>query len=166
MDTVTPFLWYDTQALEAAEHYVSVFSSRPGADPDGSRILDVARQGEAGPGEAGPVFMVTFELEGQRLMALNGGSHHTFNESFSLFVRCQTQEEVDHLWDSLTSGGGDESMCGWLKDRYGLSWQIVPSALMELMGDPDPAKAQAVTQAMLQMRKIEIDGLRRAYEAA
>ncbi len=166
MGKVTPFLWYDTQALEAAEHYVSVFSSRPGADPDGSGILDVARQGEGVPGEPGPVLMVTFELEGQRIMALNGGPHTTFNDSFSLFVRCETQEGIDHFWDSLTAGGGEESMCGWLKDRYGLSWQIVPTVLMDLMGDPDPAKAQAVTQAMLQMRKIQIDGLRRAYEAA
>ena len=166
MEKVTPFLWYDTQALDAAEHYVSVFSGRPGGDPGASRILDVARQGASGPDEPGSVFMVTFELEGQRVMALNGGPRFAFNESFSLFVRCGSQEEVDHFWDSFVSGGGQESMCGWLKDRYGLSWQIVPNALMELMSDPDPAKAQAVTQAMLQMRKIEIDGLRRAYGAA
>lgn len=165
MQRITTYLWFDTQAEEAAEHYVSVFSNRPGGDPSTSKIVHVARYGEAGPGEPGSALTVNFELEGQGFIALNGGPHHRFTEAISLLVSCETQEEVDHFWGALTFGG-EESMCGWLKDRYGLSWQIIPNALSELMGDPDPAKSQAVMQAMLRMRKIEIDGLRRAHETA
>jgi predicted 3-demethylubiquinone-9 3-methyltransferase (glyoxalase superfamily) len=165
MQKITPYLWFDSQAEEAANFYVGVFNARPGGGAGGSKVLDVARYGDAGPGPAGTAMAVTFRLEGQEVIALNGGPHHQFTEAFSLFVSCETQEEVDYFWDTFTKEG-EESMCGWLKDRYGLSWQIIPSALMELMGDPDPARSQAVMQAMLQMRKIEIDDLRHAHEAA
>jgi predicted 3-demethylubiquinone-9 3-methyltransferase (glyoxalase superfamily) len=168
MQKISTFLWYDHQAEEAANHYVSVFSSRPGAASAAgdSRITNVSRTGEAGPGGPGSVMIVNFLLEGQEFIALNGGPAHDFTEAISLFVRCDSQQEVDHFWDRLLADGGREDACGWLKDRYGLSWQIIPNALMDLMGDPNPAKAQAVMGAMLEMKKIEIDGLRRAYEAA
>ncbi len=166
MQKITTYLWYDHQAEEAAEHYVSVFSSRPGGDPSASTILEVSRYREGGPGEPGSAMTVSFRLEGQGFVALNGGPHHAFTEAVSLLVRCDTQEEVDHFWTSLVSGGGEESMCGWLKDRYGLSWQIIPTALMDLLGDPDPGRAQRAMQAMLQMRKIDIAALERAAEAA
>jgi predicted 3-demethylubiquinone-9 3-methyltransferase (glyoxalase superfamily) len=163
MQTITPFLWFDTQAEEAAEHYVSVFAklSRPGE----TKVRGVARYGEAGPGTPGSAMTVQFVLEGHEFTALNGGPHHRFTEAISLLVSCTTQDEVDHLWNSLTEGG-KESMCGWLKDRYGLSWQIVPTALMELLSDPDPERSGRAMQAMLQMRKIDIAELRRAAEAA
>lgn len=154
---ITPFLWFDAAAEQAAEFYVSLF--------EGSRILHVARYGEAGPGPAGSAMMVTFELAGQRLLALNGGPAFTFNEAVSFFVDCEDQAEVDRLWAALTAGG-QEQQCGWLKDRYGLSWQIVPRALMEMLGDADAARARRVTEAMLKMVKIDIEGLRRAYEGA
>lgn len=154
---ITPFLWFDDAAEQAAEFYVSLF--------EGSRILHVARYGEAGPGPAGSAMMVTFELAGQRLLALNGGPAFTFNEAVSFFVDCEDQAEVDRLWAALTAGG-QEQQCGWLKDRYGLSWQIVPRALMEMLGDADAARARRVTEAMLKMVKIDIEGLRRAYEGA
>jgi predicted 3-demethylubiquinone-9 3-methyltransferase (glyoxalase superfamily) len=164
---ITPFLWFDHQAEEAAEHYVAVFNARRAAVSGGgeSKIVNVARYGEAGPGEPGAAMSVQFELEGQAFNALNGGPHHAFTEAFSFFVSCETQEEVDLLWSVLTDGG-EESMCGWLKDRYGLSWQIVPTALMELLGDPDPGRSGRATQSMLQMRKIDIAELRRAADAA
>ena len=165
MQKITTFLWFDHQAEEAAEHYVSVFSRRPGADPEASKVLDVSRYGEAGPGEPGSAMTVTLQLDGQRFIALNGGPHHTFNEAISLFVSCGSQEEVDFLWGELTEGG-EESMCGWLKDRFGLSWQIVPDRLMELMNDPDPARGKRVMEAMLKMRKIDVPTLERAAEAA
>lgn len=163
MQTITPFLWFDTQAEEAAEHYVSVFTKldRPGE----TKVLNVSRYGEAGPGTPGSAMTVQFVLEGHGFTALNGGPHHAFTEAISFFVSCQTQDEVDHLWNALTEGG-EESMCGWLKDRYGLSWQIVPAALMELLGDPDPGRSSRAMQAMLQMRKIDIAELRRAADAA
>ena len=155
MQEITPFLWFDNQAEEAANFYVSIFKN--------SKILGVSHFGEAGPGPAGTVLTVTFELDGQEFMALNGGPHFTFTEAISFFVNCETQQEVDELWAKLTAGG-EESMCGWLKDKYGLSWQIVPKALMELMQDEDPVKARRVTEAMLQMRKIDIAKLQQAYE--
>jgi predicted 3-demethylubiquinone-9 3-methyltransferase (glyoxalase superfamily) len=152
---ITPFLWFDRDAEEAANFYVSVF-------PD-AKIGSVARYGETGPGEAGAVMTVEFELEGQRFVALNGGPQYKFTEAVSFVVNCETQDEVDEYWDKL-SEGGEQGPCGWLKDRYGLSWQIVPTVLPELLTDPDPEKAQRVMSAMLQMRKIEIEPLRRAYE--
>jgi predicted 3-demethylubiquinone-9 3-methyltransferase (glyoxalase superfamily) len=152
MNKITPFLWFDDQAEEAMNFYVSVFKN--------SKVLSVS------PGPNGKAFSVTFELEGQRFMGLNAGPQFKFNEAISFFVDCKTQEEVDELWKKLTTDGGEESMCGWLKDKYGLSWQIIPSALGEMLSDPDPVKAQRVMQAMLQMRKIDIEGLRQAYEQA
>jgi predicted 3-demethylubiquinone-9 3-methyltransferase (glyoxalase superfamily) len=153
MQKITPWLWFDTQGEEAANFYITVFEN--------SRILDVARYGVAGPGPDGAVMTVTFELDGQKLVALNGGPHFTFNEAISFQVSCETQDEVDYLWSKL-SQGGEEGPCGWLKDKYGVSWQIVPTALAELIGDPDPEKAQQAMKAMLGMRKINIEALRRA----
>ena len=155
MRRITPFLWFDTQAEEAARFYVSIFAN--------SRILSTTRYGEAGPGPKGGVMTVRFELDGQELIALNGGPHFKFNEAISLSVDCKTQEEVDAFWEKL-SRGGQEGPCGWLKDRYGLSWQINPSILGELLADPDPAKSKRVMEAMLKMKKIDIAGLRKAYE--
>lgn len=152
MQKITPFLWYDNQAEQAANFYVSLFPN--------SKVNSVSR------GPDGNAFMVTFELDGQDFMALNGGPHYKLTEAFSLFVSVETQEQVDTLWNQLTADGGEESMCGWLKDKYGLSWQIIPTALMELMSDPNPAKANAVTQAMLKMQKIDIAALRRAHTEA
>lgn len=165
MQKITTFLWFDHQAEEAAEHYVSVFSGRPGGDASTSKVLSVARYGEAGPGEPGTAMTVNFQLEGQEFIALNGGPEFTFDEAVSLFVRCGSQEEVDYFWERLTDGG-EESQCGWLKDRYGLSWQIIPDRLMELLGDPDPERAKRAMTAMLQMRKIDVPTLERAAEAA
>lgn len=153
MQMVTPCLWFDTQGENAAKFYTTVFRN--------SRILDVARYGAAGPRPEGSVMTVTFELDGQRFVALNGGPEFTFNEAISFQVSCQTQEEVDYFWSRL-SEGGQEGPCGWLKDRYGVSWQIVPIALTELLSDPDPGRSQAVMKAMLGMHKIDIDALQRA----
>jgi predicted 3-demethylubiquinone-9 3-methyltransferase (glyoxalase superfamily) len=152
MQTITPFLWFDGQAEEAAELYTSIFEGR---------ILGVSRYGEAGPGTPGSVMTVEFELAGQRFTALNGGPEFRFTEAVSFQVSCEGQDEVDELWAKL-SEGGEEGPCGWLKDRFGLSWQIVPTALPRLLGDPDPARAQRAMQAMLQMGKIEIAELERA----
>lgn len=157
---ITPCLWFDDQAEEAATLYTSVFP--------GSRIVTVSRYGEAGREvhgrPPGSVMVVAFELEGQAFTALNGGPVFKFNEAISLQVSCRTQEEVDHYWERLSRGGDERAQqCGWLKDRYGLSWQIIPVALMEMMADPDPVKAGRVMQAMLQMKKIDIKGLRQAY---
>ncbi len=158
MKKITPFLWFDDQAEEAMNFYVSVFPN--------SRVLDISRYGDDAPGPKGKVMTATFELNGQQFMVLNGGDQgFAFNESVSFFVDCETQEEVDRLWDQLTEGG-EPGPCGWLKDRYGLSWQIVPQALGKMLGDPDPARASRVMQAMLKMGKIEIAGLQRAYEGA
>jgi predicted 3-demethylubiquinone-9 3-methyltransferase (glyoxalase superfamily) len=162
---IVTFLWFDHQAEEAANFYVSVFSSRPGAVAGSSEVVDVARYSEAGPGEPGSAMTVSFRLEGQEFTALNGGPAFAFTEAISLYVSCENQEEVDDLWTKLTDGG-EESMCGWLKDRYGLSWQIIPKQLIELMSDPDPAKSQAVVQAMLKMQKIDVADLQRAHRAA
>jgi predicted 3-demethylubiquinone-9 3-methyltransferase (glyoxalase superfamily) len=155
MKKITPFLWFDNQAEEAMNFYVSLFKN--------SQILSVSRYGDGGPGPQGTVMTATFQLDGQEFMALNGGPYFKFTEAISLFVNCQGQEEVDELWEKL-SEGGEEGQCGWLKDRYGLSWQIIPTALGEMLGDPDPQKSQNVMQAMLQMRKIDIAALRRAYD--
>lgn len=155
MQKITPFLWFDHQADEAANFYVSLFKN--------SKVVNVSRYGEAGPGVPGAVMIATFQLDGQEFTALNGGPQFKFTEAISFMVNCETQAEVDHLWEKL-SAGGEEGQCGWLKDKFGLSWQIVPTALGELASDPDPAKSQRVIQAMLQMRKIDIAELRRAYE--
>jgi predicted 3-demethylubiquinone-9 3-methyltransferase (glyoxalase superfamily) len=149
MQKITPFLWFDNQAEEAMNFYISVFKN--------SRILSVSL------GPNGKAFTVTAELDGQEITALNGGPEFKFTEAISFFVNCETQAEVDELWAKLLAGG-EESQCGWLKDKYGLSWQIVPTALGRLLGDPDPAKAQRVMQAMLKMRKIDIKMLQQAYD--
>ncbi len=155
MRKITPCLWFDTQAEEAARFYTGVFES--------SRIVDLTRYGEAGPGPEGTVMTVTFELDGVEFTALNGGPQFKFNEAVSFRIRCETQEEVDHFWTSL-SEGGEEGPCGWLKDRYGLSWQIVPTALTDLLTDPDQERSQRAMRAMLGMTKIDIGALRRAAD--
>ena len=156
MPKITPFLWFDDAAEEAANYYVSVFKN--------SRILGVRRQGEGGHGEPGSVQTVSFELDGQEFTALNGGPHFRFSEAVSFLVPCKNQEEVDEYWERL-SDGGEEGPCGWLKDRYGLSWQVVPDRLIELLGDPDPERSQRAFQAMMQMRKIDIRALEDAVSA-
>jgi predicted 3-demethylubiquinone-9 3-methyltransferase (glyoxalase superfamily) len=153
---ITPFLWFDGKAEEAANFYVSVFRN--------SKILKIARYGEAGPGPKGSVMTVVFSLDGQEFIALNGGPNFKFTEAISFSVDCKTQAEVDEFWEKL-SAGGEQGPCGWLKDKYGLSWQVNPSVLGEMMTGPDPAKSKRVMEAMLQMKKIDIAGLRRAYEA-
>ena len=155
MQKITPFLWFNDQAEEAMNFYTAIFKN--------SKIGSVSRYGEGGPGPQGSVMTATFELNGQEFMALNGGPLFTFTEAISFFVNCETQAEVDELWEKLTEGG-EESQCGWLKDKYGLSWQIVPTALGELLNDPDAEKAGRVMNAMLQMKKIDVAGLRAAYE--
>jgi predicted 3-demethylubiquinone-9 3-methyltransferase (glyoxalase superfamily) len=155
MQRITPSLWFDTEAEDAANFYVSVFKN--------SQVLNVSRYGEAGPRPAGMVMTVDFELDGQEFIALNGGPEFPFTEAVSLQVNCETQDEVDRYW-SVLSEGGEEGPCGWLKDRYGLSWQIIPVALTELLNDPDAAKAQRAMAAMLQMKKIDIAVLQAAAE--
>jgi predicted 3-demethylubiquinone-9 3-methyltransferase (glyoxalase superfamily) len=155
MQKISPFLWFDNQAEDAMNHYVSIFKN--------SKAGSITRFGDAGPGPKGSVMTASFELEGQQFTALNGGPQFKFTEAISFFVRCETQEEVDRLWDKL-SEGGQTQQCGWLKDKFGLSWQIVPSVLIEMMKDPDPQKSQRVMEAMLQMTKIDIAGLTQAYE--
>jgi predicted 3-demethylubiquinone-9 3-methyltransferase (glyoxalase superfamily) len=150
---LTPCLWFDTEGEEAARFYTSVFPN--------SRVLDTARYGAGGPRPAGTVMTVTFELDGQKFVALNGGPHYTFNEAVSFQVSCESQDEVDAFWSKL-SEGGEEGPCGWLKDRFGLSWQIVPTRLSELLTDPDPARSQRAMEAMLKMKKIEIAVLEQA----
>ena len=157
MEKITPFLWFDTQAEEAANYYVSIFAN--------SRILKIARYGEAGPGPKGTVMTVSFEINGQQFTAINGGPQFTFSEAISFVVSCETQAEIDTLWGKL-SAGGKESRCGWLKDRYGLSWQLVPTVLPELLGDKDSARAQRAMQAMLKMGKLDIATLKRAHQGA
>src|SRR5580693_2870358 len=154
MQKITPFLWFDGKAEEAATFYVSIFRN--------SKILNVSRYGEAGPGPKGTVMVVSFQIEGQNFMTLNGGPHYTISPAISFFVDCETQAEVDELWEKL-SAGGSEVQCGWLTDKFGVSWQIIPRTLMELMQDKDPVKSQRVFKAMLQMTKIDIEGLKRAY---
>jgi predicted 3-demethylubiquinone-9 3-methyltransferase (glyoxalase superfamily) len=151
MLTITPFLWFDTQAEEAMNFYASIFPH--------SKVVAVHRAGDA-------VLSVTFELEGQRFMGLNAGPHHKFNEAVSFFVSCDTQEQVDELWAKLIAGGGRPDRCGWLKDKFGLSWQIIPTALPRLLSDPDRVKAGRAMQAMLQMVKIDAAALQSAFDGA
>jgi predicted 3-demethylubiquinone-9 3-methyltransferase (glyoxalase superfamily) len=158
MARTTPCLWFDTQGEDAANFYVSVFPN--------SRIGRVSHYGEAGPRAVGSVMTVEFELDGQSYLALNGGPDFKFNEAVSFQINCSDQDEVDHYWSKLVEGGGEEGPCGWLKDKYGLSWQVVPTALTELASDPDPAKSQAVIKAMLGMKKIVVSELQQAYDAA
>jgi predicted 3-demethylubiquinone-9 3-methyltransferase (glyoxalase superfamily) len=154
MQKITPFLWFDNQAEEALNFYTSVFKN--------AKIGKIARYGESGPGPAGSVMTASFELEGLEFTALNAGPHFKFNEAISFVVDCKSQEEVDYFWDKL-SEGGQIQQCGWLKDKFGLSWQIVPTVLIELMSDPNREKANRVMQAMLQMTKIDIAKLKEAY---
>jgi predicted 3-demethylubiquinone-9 3-methyltransferase (glyoxalase superfamily) len=154
---ITTFLTFDGRAEEAVDFYASVF--------DGSRSSAKSHYGEAGPGPAGSMMSATFELAGQEFFALNGGPSFTFSQGISLFVDCETQDEVDELWEAL-SEGGEKGHCGWLTDKFGVSWQIIPRTLGELLNDEDPEKAQRVMNAMLQMSKIEIEGLRQASESA
>src|SRR5438128_1425493 len=151
MQKITPFLWFDGEAEDAMNFYTSIFKN--------SKVGRVTRYGEAGPGPKGNVMSATFQLEGQQFMALNGGPHFKFSPAISFFVNCETQEEVDDLWEKLSEGGQKER-CGWLKDKFGVSWQIIPKALGEMLGDKDAAKAQRVMNAMLQMDKIDVNGLK------
>src|SRR5262245_2986788 len=155
MQKITPFLWFDHQAEEAMKLYVSIFKN--------SKVVSVSRYGDAGPGPKGSVMSATFELEGQTFYALNGGPMYKFTPAISLFVSCETQREVDELWDKLGEGGAP-NRCGWLTDRYGVSWQIIPSVLGKMLGDKDPKKSQRAMKAMLQMGKLDIAELTRAYE--
>jgi len=155
MQKITPFLWFDDQAEEAADFYTSIFKN--------SKIGTITRFGEEGPGRPGSVMTVTFQIEGQEFTALNGGPHFDFTPAISFFVNCETQVEVDELWDKLSEGGEPEQ-CGWLKDRYGVSWQIVPGILLEMLQDEDAEKSRRVTSAMLQMVKIDIEKLKLAYD--
>jgi predicted 3-demethylubiquinone-9 3-methyltransferase (glyoxalase superfamily) len=152
---ITPNLWFDTEAADAAEFYTSVFKN--------SRIVDVLHYNEAGPREAGMVMMVEFELDDQRFVAINGGPEFKFDEAVSLEISCETQEEVDYYWEAL-SEGGTEGPCGWLKDRFGLSWQVVPTGMQELFSDPDPERAKRAMEAMLKMGKLDIAALRSAAD--
>ena len=156
MQKITPFLWFDNQAEEAVNFYTSIFTD--------SSIEQIARYGDEGPGEKGSVMTVTFRLFGQEFMALNGGPYFTFSPAISFFVHCDTQKEVDWFWEKL-SEGGEKEQCGWVKDKFGVTWQIVPTILGELLGDSDPEKARRVTQAMLQMNKLDIARLKQAYES-
>jgi predicted 3-demethylubiquinone-9 3-methyltransferase (glyoxalase superfamily) len=155
MQKITPFLWFDNQAEEAVNYYVSIFKN--------SKITDVSRYGEGGPGTPGQVMAISFQLDGQNFSALNGGPIFQFTEAISFFVDCANQAEVDTLWEKLSTGG-EKSQCGWLKDKFGVSWQIVPSVLGSLIGGPDPVRAQRAMQAMLKMSKIDIAELQKAYD--
>ena len=157
MQKITPFLWFDGNAEEAMNFYVSIFKN--------SKILRVVRYGDAGPGPKGTVMVATFQLEGQEFQALNGGPQYKFTPAISLFVNCETQQEVDALWEQLLEGGR-EDQCGWLTDKFGLSWQIIPTLLPNLLSDKDPKKSQGVMKAMLQMRKIDSKKLQQAYDQA
>ena len=155
MQKITPFLWFDDQAEQAMNFYTSIFKN--------SKVVSISRYGEAGPRPKGMVLTATFQLDGQEFVALNGGPEFTFTPAISFFVHCETQDEVDELWEKL-SIGGEKQQCGWLIDKYGVSWQIVPNVLGELLNDPDAEKSSRVMQAMLQMSKIDIAGLKQAYE--
>ena len=155
MQKITPFLWFDGKAEEAMNFYIAVFRN--------SKIVSKTRYGEEGPGPKGTVMAGTFELEGQQFIALNGGPQFTFSPAISFFVNCETQQEIDELWEKL-SKGGEKQRCGWLKDKYGVSWQVVPAALGKMLNDADTVKSQRVMKAMLQMDKLEIEGLKQAYE--
>ncbi len=158
MQKIVPNLWFDTEAEEAANYYTSIFKD--------SEIVDISYYGEAGPREAGLVLTVEFKIHGQDFVALNGGPDFKFNEAISLLVNCESQDEVDEYWEKLTAEGGEEGPCGWVKDKYGVSWQISPTRLVELLQDEDPAKATSVMKAMLQMKKIDIAALEEAYNQA
>src|SRR5438067_6092476 len=155
MQKIAPFLWFNNNAEEAANFYTSIFKN--------SKIVNIARWGDAGPGPKGTVMSATFELEGQEFMALNGGPQFTFSAAISFFVKCETQQEVDELWEKLSAGGKKER-CGWLKDKFGVSWQIVPTVLGKMLHDKDAERSKRVMNAMLQMDKLDIKGLQRAYE--
>jgi predicted 3-demethylubiquinone-9 3-methyltransferase (glyoxalase superfamily) len=155
MQKITPFLWFDDNAEEAMKFYCSIFKN--------SEVISVTHFNDARPGSTKKVTTCTFRLEGQTFMALNGGPHFKLTEAFSLFVDCKTQEEVDELWEKFSAGGG-KGQCGWIKDKFGLSWQIIPRALMEMMHDPDPARSKRVMDAMMQMTKIDIAALKKAYD--
>lgn len=155
MQKITPFLWFDGNAEEAVDFYVSIFKH--------SKVGSIVRCGDSGPGPKGSVLTIAFQLEGQDFMALNGGPMYQFSQAISFFVSCSAQDEVDALWEKL-SAGGETQRCGWLKDKFGVSWQIIPTVLMELLGDKDPEKSKRVMQAMLGMVKIDIAALRRAHE--
>ena len=155
MQKITTFLWFNDQAEEAAKFYTSIFKN--------SKIGSITRNGEAGPGPEGTAMMVTFQLEGQEFMALNGGPHFTFTPAISLFVNCESQAEVDQLWEKLCAGGQEEQ-CGWLKDKYGLSWQIIPSGLVDYLYSKNAQKSRRAMEAMLQMQKIDLEKIRQAYE--
>jgi predicted 3-demethylubiquinone-9 3-methyltransferase (glyoxalase superfamily) len=155
MQKITPFLWFDNQAEEAMNFYVSIFKN--------SKVLSVTHYGDGGPMPKGTVMTANFQLDGQEFTAINGGPTFPFTPAISFVVHCETQEEVDEYWEKL-SAGGQKNQCAWLDDKFGVSWQIVPNALIELLSDPDPAKAGRVMQAMTQMKKIDIAGLKRAYE--
>jgi predicted 3-demethylubiquinone-9 3-methyltransferase (glyoxalase superfamily) len=155
MQKITPFLWFDDQAEEAANFYVSIFKN--------SRIKSISRYGEGGPSKPGSVMTVAFQLEGLDYLALNGGPHYKLTEAFSLMVNCATQAELDDYWDKLLVGGGEPSRCGWLKDKFGLSWQLVPAALPELLSDADPAASSRVMAAVMQMQKLDIEVMKKAH---
>lgn len=155
MQKITPYLWFEDQAEEAARFYTSIFKN--------SKIDEISRYGEGGPAPAGSVMLVSFELDGQQFIALNGGPQFQFTEAISFVINCESQEEVDYMWARLTEGG-EESMCGWLKDRYGVSWQVVPTALPELLNAPDPEAQQRVMEVFLKMKKIDLPTLRLAYK--
>ncbi len=155
---IVPNLWFDTEAEEAAEFYISVF--------DDSRIVNVTHYTEAGPREAGMVMTVEFELEGQRFIGINGGIEFKFDEAVSFGIECETQEEIDYYWDKLREGGGEEGPCGWLRDRFGLSWQVVPTGMEELFADPDKGRAERAMRAMLGMKKLDIAALREAADGS
>ena len=157
MPRLTPFLWFDTEGKEAAEYYVSIFPN--------SKINHVSYFGEAGPRAEGTVLTVNFELDGKEYTALNGGPEYKFSEAVSFMIDCKDQAEVDYYWEKLTADGGQEGPCGWLKDRFGLSWQVVPKALSELLGDPDPGRSQRAVKAMLAMKKLDVAALQAAADA-
>jgi predicted 3-demethylubiquinone-9 3-methyltransferase (glyoxalase superfamily) len=156
MQKITPFLWFDNNAEEAANFYVSIFKN--------SKVLSVSRYGDAGPGPKGTVMVAEFQIDGHEFVALNGGPRFKFTEAISFVINCDTQEEVEYFWDKL-SEGGEKSRCGWLKDKFGLWWQVVPAVLGKLMSDSDPEKVKRVTEAMLRMDRIDIESLQRAYES-
>ena len=156
MQKITPFLWFDNNADEAVKFYTSVFKN--------SKLINARHYGDAGPGPKGTIMTATIELEGQQLILLNGGPMFKFTEATSLFINCKTQEEVDYYWDKLTANGGKESQCGWLKDKFGVSWQVTPTVLIDMLHDKDATKAERVMKAMLQMRKIDISKLKASYD--
>ncbi|EEF57950.1 VOC family protein [Pedosphaera parvula] len=156
MQKITPFLWFDNEAEEAMKFYTSIFKK--------SKIVSVTKYGEAGPGPKGTVMSAIFQLNGQEFYALNGGPSFKFSPAISFFVKCETQKEIDYYWKKLSAGGGETLQCGWLRDKFGVSWQIVPPILIELLGDKDPVKSQRVMQAMLKMTKLDIKKLKKAYQ--